>query len=102
MCNFAIFTYLAFCQISPYLGPLYEEFVGDNGFILVSFCRSNLVAPISRKKRFVKINIITRKHSTIGQGLEFFLSISAAFSQDQIISVSMATNTKSKSLAPVM
>ena len=71
MCNFAIFTYLAFCQISPYLGPLYEEFGGDNGFILVSFCRSNLVAPISRKKLFVKNYIMTRKqqHNWAGSGI---------------------------------
>ena len=50
MCNFAIFTYLAFCQISPYLGPSYEASVEDNGFILVLFCRSNLVASITPKK----------------------------------------------------
>ena len=54
MCNFAIFIYLAFCQISPYLGPLCEESVKDNGFIIVSFCRSNLVVPISCKKNFCK------------------------------------------------
>ena len=50
MCNFAIFTYLAFCQISPYFGPSYEASVEDNGFILVLFCRSNLVASITPKK----------------------------------------------------
>ena len=93
MCNFAIFTYLAFCQISPYLGPLYEEFVGDIGFILVSFCRSKLVAPISRKKLFVKNYIMTRKQQHIWAGSGIFLSISATFSQDQIISVSMTTST---------
>ena len=49
MCNFAILTYLAFCQISPYLGPSYEGSVEDNGFILVLFCRSNLVASITPK-----------------------------------------------------
>ena len=71
MCIFAIFTYLAFGQISPYFGPLYEELVGDNGFIFVSFCRSNLVAPISRKELFVKNYIMTREqqHNWAGSGI---------------------------------
>ena len=71
MCNFAIFTYLAFCQISPYLSPSYEESVEDNGFILVSFCRSNSVAPISRKK-YVKNYIMIRKQQRNWAGSRIF------------------------------
>ena len=71
MCNFAIFTYLAFCQISPYLGPSYEASVEDNGFILVLFGRSNLVASITPKKTFVKNYIMKRKqqHNLAGSGI---------------------------------
>ena len=71
MCNFAIFTYLAFCQISPYLGPSYDASVEDNGFILVLFCRSNLVASNTAKKTFVKNYIMTRKqqHYLAGSGI---------------------------------
>ena len=102
MCNFAIFTYLAFCQISPYLDPSYEASVEDNGFILVLFCRSNVVASITAKNFCKELYYDKKTTAQIWQGLEFFLSISAAFSQDQIIAVSMATNNRSKCLAPVM
>ena len=70
MCNFANFTYLAFCQISPYLGPSYEASVEDNGFIFVFFCRSNLVASIT-PKNFCKelYNDKKQQHNLAGSGI---------------------------------
>ena len=72
MCNFAISTYLAFCQISPYLGPSYEEFVEDNGLSLVSFCRSNLVDPISRKNFYKELYNEKKTTTQLGKVWNFF------------------------------
>ena len=65
MFNFAIFTFWAFCQISPYLGPSYETSVEDNGFILVSTSTSYVDAVTLDSYATVVVLVKERKRKIV-------------------------------------